>query len=253
MGWATNKLPIKGDSMTFNLEIPGARPGRTFHCNLGIRYEGPFSCDPLANWALKEQQKGLTVDALASHHQDLEVLLCLKFINSLLRMDCSQRFISGQGAKSTTFYDKLRDGNTSITLNSTHGALEAWRGFYQSAAIRFGRITVNVDTATATFIKPGINFIDAICRISGITPDNLEHAFAGSRERVLESAKKFGSVGFKVKHIKEGTKGEMSRRGFRLTRLGADEDTFELRKWSVDEATGEKSFTLHKISIAEVS
>jgi eukaryotic translation initiation factor 2C len=137
-------------------------------------------------------------------------------------------------------------------LNSTRGVLEAWRGFYQTAAIRFGRITVNVDTATATFIKPGINFIEAISRISGIQPENLEHAFVGSRERVLESAKKFGSVGFKVKHIKAGTKGDMSRRGFKLTRLGADEDTFELRKWSTDDATGEKSFTLEKISIAEV-
>ncbi|CAZ85753.1 unnamed protein product [Tuber melanosporum] len=249
IGWATKKLPIEGDTATFGLEIPGARPGRAFGCTIGVQYDGPFTCDALTNWVLREQQKGITIEALANYEQDQEVLLCLKFINSLLRKDCTERFVSGQGNKSTTFFDKSRDGNTSLTLSSTQGVIEAWRGFYQTASARFGQITVNVDTATATFIKPGINFIDAISRFSGVQPEDLERGFDGNRERIMEAAKKFSGVGFKVKHIK-GPKGEISRRGFRLTRLSAEEDTFQIRNWNTDDE-GNKTFTLEEISIAE--
>lgn len=251
IGWATKKLPIEGDSATFGLELPGARPGKTFGCTIGVQYDGPFNCDALTNWVLREQQKGITVEALVNYAQDQEVLLCLKFINSLLRKECTERFVSGQGAKSTTFFDKSRDGNTSLTLNSTQGVIEAWRGFYQTASARFGQITVNVDTATATFIKPGINFIDAISKFSGVRQEDLERGFDGNRERILEAAKKFSGVGFRVKHLKKGSKGEVSRRGFRLTRLSAEEDTFQIRIWSTDDE-GNKTFTLEDISIAEV-
>jgi len=251
IGWATKKLPIEGDTATFGLELPGSRPGRTFGCTIGVQYDGPFNCDALTNWVLREQQKGITVEALVNYEQDQEVLLCLKFINSLLRKECTERFVSGQGAKSTTFFDKSRDGNTSLTLNSTQGVIEAWRGFYQTASARFGQITVNVDTATATFIKPGINFIDAISKFSGVRQEDLERGFDGNRERILEAAKKFSGVGFRVKHLKKGSKGEVSRRGFRLTRLSAEEDTFQIRIWSTDDE-GNKTFTLEDISIAEV-
>ena len=251
IGWATKKLPIEGDTATFGLELPGARPGRTFGCTIGIQYDGPFNCDALTNWVLREQQKGITIEALANYEQDQEVLLCLKFINSLLRKECTERFVSGQGSKSTTFFDKSRDGNTSLALNSTQGVIEAWRGFYQTASARFGQITVNVDTATATFIKPGMNFIDAISRFSGVRQEDLERGFDGNRERILEAARKFSGVGFKVKHLKKGSKGEVSRRGFRLTRLSAEEDTFQIRIWSTDDE-GNKTFTLEEISIAEV-
>lgn len=177
-----------------------------------------------------------------------QVQLCLKFLNALLRSDPSKRFISGQGSKSTTYFD--RTPATTLALRSTGDVLEAWRGFYQTAIIRFGKLTVNVDTSTNAFIRPGINFLDAVAGLAGISVDHLEGAYIQRPHDLRSIMRKFVGVGFKCKHIKDGPKGDVARRVMRFTVKGATEETFERRKFTKDPEGGDDIVSMESTTVA---
>lgn len=247
IGWSTTKLPFPTDPFRYTLELPG-RAGRTFRCNVDISRSGGLSTDALVRWLRNESGRTALIGTSANPKQEDHVQLCLRFLNALLRTDPSRRFVTGQGNKSTTYFD--RTPATTLALQSTNGVLEAWRGFYQTAVIRFGKLTVNVDTSTNAFIRPGISILDAIAGIAGIQPDRLD-GFYSQRPHDLSSVmRKFVGVGFKCKHIK-GPKYDLVRRVMRFTTRGAADESFERRTFSKDPAGGDDIMTLASTTVAE--
>lgn len=200
-------------------------------------------------WLRNENGRTTLLSASANPTREDHVHLCLKFLNALLRADPSRRFVTGQGNKSTTYFD--RSPATTLALQSTGGVLEAWRGFYQTAIIRFGKLTINVDTSTNAFIRPGISILDAIAGLAGISVDRLEGAFAQRPHDLGFVFRKFVGVGFKCKHIKQGAKVDLVRRIMRFTTRGARDESFEQRTFAKDPGGGDDIMTLQSTTVAE--
>lgn len=251
VGWSTKKLGFPVDPFRYRLELSGSRPGRTFCCNIDISLVGKFNTDPFMQWLRNDQGRITLLGGAVNATQEDHVQLCLKFLNALLRSNPAKRFITGQGNKSTTYFD--RTPSTTLALRSTGGVLEAWRGFYQTVVVRFGKLTVNVDTTTNAFIQPGINFLAAIAGFAGMSPDRVEDAFLHDRDTLTPIMRKLVGVGFKTKHMKEGPKRDMVKRVMRMTARGAGEEQFERRKFTKNPATGEDDMTLETITVAEVT
>ncbi|RPB09618.1 Piwi-domain-containing protein [Morchella conica CCBAS932] len=249
IGWSTEKLPFPVDPFRYRLELPGSRPGRKFGCNIDISCTGKLSTDPFIKWLRNESCRTTSLDDVADFSKEEQIEICLKFLNALLRADPAKRFMSGHGNKSTAYFHRTPE--TTSGLTSSNRVLEAWRGFYQNIAVRFGKLTVNVDTITAAFIKPGIIFLDAICGLANINvlqPGDVYHA---DPQRLREIMRKFIGVGFQVKHIQEGPKKDLVRRVMRLTQHGASRETFSKRRFDKDPVTGEETVTMETISVED--
>lgn len=199
-------------------------------------------------WLLNEGGRTTLLGASPNPVQEDHVQLCLKFLNALLRAYPSKRFITGQGNRSTTYFE--RTPATTLPLQSTGNVLEAWRGFYQTAVIRFGKLTINVDTSTNAFIRPGISILEAIAGLAGMSSDRLEAAFVQRHHDLAPVMRKFVGVGFQCKHIK-GPKADLVRRIMRFTAQGANEETFERRIFTKDTAGGDDIMTLQPTTVAE--
>lgn len=247
-GWSTTKLPFPTDPFRYQLELPG-RIGRTFRCNVDISHYGTLSTDPLIRWLRNENGRTALIGASANPAQEDHVQLCLRFLNALLRADPSRRFVTGHGNRSTTYFD--RSPATTLGLQSTGGVLEAWRGFYQTAIIRFGKLTVNVDTSTNAFIRPGISILDAIAGLAGVPPDGLEATFAQRSHDLASVMRKLVGVGFKCKHLKDGSKADVVRRIMRFTTHGAADESFERRTYIKDPAGGDDIMKMELTTVAD--
>lgn len=249
IGWSTDKLPFPVDPFRYRLELPGSRPGRKFGCNIDISCTGKLSTDPFIKWLLNDSCRTTSLDDVADFSKEDQIEICLKFLNALLRADPSKRFMSGHGNKSTAYFHRTPETTSSLT--SANRVLEAWRGFYQNIAVRFGKLTVNVDTITATFIKPGIIFLDAICGLANINILHAEDVYHAEPQRLREIVRKFIGVGFRIRHIKEGPKKDLVRRVMRLTEHGASREMFSKRRFDIDPVTGEETMTMESISVED--
>lgn len=109
---------------------------------------------------------------------------------------------------------------------------------------------MNVDTATTTFIKPGINFLDAIAGFVGVSAERLESTYMRNPSDLGAIMRKFVGVGFKCKHIKNGPKSDMVRRVMKFTARGAAEETFERRKFTKDPGGGDDIMILEEVTVA---
>lgn len=248
IGWSTAKLPFPSDPFRYQLDLPG-RAGRTFRCNVDISYSGTLNTDAFVRWLSNENGRTTLLGATANPAQEDHVQLCLKFLNALLRADPSRRFVTGQGNKSTTYFD--RSPATTLALQSTGGVLEAWRGFYQTAVIRFGKLTINVDTSTNAFIRPGISILEAVAGLAGIAVDHFEGLFIKNPNNYGPILRKFVGVGFKCGHMKQGAKNDLVRRIMRFTTHGAKNETFEQRTFAKDPSGGDDIMTMQSTTVAE--
>ncbi|KAL7268541.1 hypothetical protein RUND412_008830 [Rhizina undulata] len=255
IGWSTGKLTKDNKPSRSTFMLPSMHPGKEFKCHIDLKLvDDNFRLDSLIQFVARNQEVGRKSETLnlayaIAANDDAQVHIALKFISSLLRIDPARRFVSGAGNKSTTFFD--RGGSTTMPLKSTNNVLEAWRGFYQTAIIRFGKLTVNVDTATTAFIKPGMGLVYAIAGLMNVPPERLEAAYLQHRDQFMAAARKFSGCGFVTKHIKEGPKKDMVRRVFKFSEPGAGKSTFEFRKFEKDPDTGEDKASTYTVTIAE--
>jgi len=69
--------------------------------------------------------------------------------------------------------------------------------------IRFGRLTMNVNTATTAFYTPGLSLVECACDLSGIrSPQTLEEEYVGDRHRLEQACSKLLGMLFSVKRVK---------------------------------------------------
>jgi eukaryotic translation initiation factor 2C len=143
-------------------------------------------------------QKALAVSKIQDAHRGMV------FLNALLRHAPSKRFQTGQGGKSTTYFDHSNEAlQQCLAFNRL---IQAWSGVYQSASVRFGRLTVNVDIATAIYIQPDAPFTDYVASLCGpqIRPYELQDWFQREIPGAIRSVlNKLKGVGFRTKHLKD--------------------------------------------------
>lgn len=177
------------------------------------------------------------------------------FLNALLRHNPSKRFDTGSGSKSTTYFDHR---NSMLQQNlGFNKFLQAWSGFYQSASVRFARLTVNVDSATAIYICPGTNFVKFAATLMRAEEHELEEILHNNPHQFKRSVTdKLKHVGFRTKHLKadKGTdtgNTYFTSYVFAFDFAGAVKYTFQRRGFSIG-PNGEQIEKLVKYSIVDV-
>jgi eukaryotic translation initiation factor 2C len=122
----------------------------------------------------------------------------LKWLNAVFRADPASRMTTRPN--SNAFFSRSK--GTTMILQSTGGLVEARRGFFQSAQIRFSRMTLNIDTATTPFWVSDKPLIECICGLmGGLRPDALEREFKKDPAHFFAVCSKLLGMRFVVKHI----------------------------------------------------
>ncbi|KAH0555907.1 hypothetical protein GP486_006150, partial [Trichoglossum hirsutum] len=189
LGWSPDEIVPIGETRTTIIDLPGGRPGRINQVEMSIRCTGTLNIAALVNFIKGGQ---IPLDPMG----DTVLESLLKWLGALFRKDPMSRFVTRPN--SNAYFERSRE--TSIPLHSTNGVLEAWRGMYQTVQIRFGRITVNVDTATTAFWTPDKNLIDLCQALAGV-PSGLEGWFEQNASRFFHECSRLVGIFFQVRHL----------------------------------------------------
>ena len=210
MGWSTKAIVGVGEVGKRTFDLPGSKPERLNQIEIALRNNGTIDI------------KGLVGSLLAGRigldpSQDKVIGPLLNWLNAVYRQDPASRWTTRPN--SSAFYE--RAPGTYMPLQSTSNVLEAIRGIFQSVQIRFGRLTLNVDTATTAFWAPQEKLIHLAHALAGVPTDrNLQAWFLDSPQRFFGSCDRLVGIFFNVRHLSE-------RRNARKIRL---------RKWSTANA-----------------
>ncbi|KAI9836342.1 MAG: hypothetical protein M1838_005079 [Thelocarpon superellum] len=208
--------------------MPGHAPDRPNQVEIRIRNTGAIGVKALVDYIIRAK-----IDLDPNGNSDIAPLL--KWLNAVYREDPAARWVTS--GRSGAYFD--RTSKTSKLLPSTHNVLEAIRGVYQSVQIRFGLLTINVDTATSAFWVPDLNIIDMIRALGGVAPQwNLEAWFLENPNNFFSACSRLVGLYFNVRHLKAGA----NQRKVRLSkwsRKNARETQFEM----MDRATGQAVVT----------
>lgn len=204
--YSMNPLDLSSDPAILDIE----ERGRIWQISIKKRQNINFQ-DLLAfvySNAQKKEKDGAVSKSTEAHQ-------CMIFLNALLRNDPLKRFQTGQGSKSTTYFDQNNSNlRQRLGFNSM---LDACSGVYQSASLRFGRLTVNVDIATAIYIQPGAPLIQYVAALCGrdVRPKDLQNYFDRQGPAVTDLIlQKLRSIGFRTKHLKRDKMADSYNRYF---------------------------------------
>jgi hypothetical protein len=190
LGWSPDEIVPIGETRTTVIDLPGGRPDRINQIEMSIRCTGTLNIAALVKCI---QSGKIPLDPMG----DTVLEGLLKWLGSLFRKDPSSRFVTRPN--SNAYFERSRE--TSIPLHSTNGVLEAWRGMFQTVQIRFGRVTVNVDTATTAFWTPDKNLIDLCQALAGV-PSGLDEWFEQNPSRFFHECSRLVGIFFQVHHLK---------------------------------------------------
>ncbi|KAI9812851.1 MAG: hypothetical protein M1832_006472 [Thelocarpon impressellum] len=145
----------------------------------------------------------------------------LKWLNAVFRREPASRWVTRP--KSSAYYDRTPE--TSMPLRSTGDVLEAIRGVFQTVQIRFGLLTLNVDTATTAFWTPEKNLIEMLHATSGLPMhQDLEAWCIQYPQRFSSASSRLVGMFFNVKHLKTAR----NARKVKITRWSV-QDAYQIR------------------------
>ena len=227
LGWSVNPLvPVEKEKCT-TIDLPGHKPEKPNQVDISLRCTGPISIVTLVQY-----MNGAT-DLNPMGNPAIEPLL--KWLNAVYRQDPASRWVTRPNANA--YYDRTPE--TSMPLKSTGGVLEAIRGVYQTMQIRFGRLTMNVDTATTAFYTPDKSFIELLHATSGVPPSaNIQAYFLDNPGRFFNACGRLLGIYFNVRHLSD-VRNARKIKFQKWSRADAIETVFERE----DRATGNKTTT----------
>ncbi|KAI9747808.1 MAG: hypothetical protein M4579_007383, partial [Chaenotheca gracillima] len=215
-GYSTDCIIPVGEirSTTISLsKVEGARPNEV---DLTIRNVGSLNIGTLVDYLVKGK-----IDLDPMGNPSIEPLL--KWLNTLYRQLPAARFITR--TNSSAYYE--RTPSTTMALRSTGDILEAIRGVFQTVQVRFGRITLNVDTATTAFWTPDKNLIEMAHALAGVPmQQNIEQWFLQEPDRFFHACGRLLGVFFGVRHLKPGQNARKTRL-VKWSRLDSHKTVFE--------------------------
>ena len=141
---------------------------------------------------------GQKIDLDPASNKDIEPIL--KWLNAVYRQDPASRWTTRPNTNA--YFD--RTPGTFMSLRSTAGVLEAIRGIFQTVQIRFGRLTINVDTATTAFWAPEKNLIELVHALGGIPPQkDIQSWFLEDPPRFFTNCDRLVGIFINVRHLSE--------------------------------------------------
>ena len=192
MGWSPELIMPIGESRNTTIDLTGHSVARPNQIDIAIRNQGAINIRGLVKYL---GEGNIDLDPMGN--PAIEPLL--KWINAVYRKDPASRWISRPNSNS--HFDRSRE--TCQSLASTGQVLEAIRGIFQTCQIRFGRLTLNVDTATTAFWTPDKNLVEMVHAICGVPPHkDIEEEFLKSPSRFFASCSRLVGIYFNVKHLK---------------------------------------------------
>lgn len=210
IGWSPNQICPPDSPMTNIVAMEPRRDG--LPNNIKIRVAQTGKLDILL---LVQYLRAGNFDINPSGHPQLEIFH--KWIGALFRKDPESRLTSKPNG--SAYFDN-HPATTFVLYKSTGGILEARRGVYQSFQMRFGRLTMNIDTSTTAFWVGGKNLVDSAAAFHDCRPDQLQSSF--NKENV---SKLIGSF-FNVRHLKE--RGNARKIRIKdISQKNAEEDGFD--------------------------
>lgn len=142
----------------------------------------PIELDPAANPDLENQ---------------------IKWLQACFRKDPESRLVTRPN--NNCYFDRVEGGF--LPLPCTGGVLEARRGVFQTMQIRFGILTMNIDTATTPFYVPDKCLLDSAAAMANLKPHQLGDP--ASDARIRQMATKLRGIYFYVKHL--GARGNATK------------------------------------------
>lgn len=152
-GWSPVKLVEEGEVKRTKLEMGKRRDGAPNSIDLGIRLVGRMNIGELVV-ALQQGRP--------SNHPCFAPFM--KWLNALHRKDPQSQFITRP--RQNVYFE--RSERTAAALQSTGGVLEALRGFFATVMVRFGQLTVNIDSSTTPFWVPKKCLLEIASAFAGV-------------------------------------------------------------------------------------
>ncbi len=155
-------------------------------------------------------------------NSDIEPLL--KWLNAVYRQDPASRWVTRPNANA--YFERTPE--TSMPLKSTSNVLEAIRGIFQTVQIRFGRLTLNVDTATTAFWTPGKNLIELVHALAGVSMQrDIQSWYLEDPNRFIDNCDRLVGIYFCLRHLSE-RQNARKRRFSKWTKGSAMDMDFEV-------------------------
>jgi len=232
MGWSPNAIIPVGAQESNMIDMGKRRDGKPNSIQVTVKNTGTLSIRDLVGYI-----QGANIDLNPAGNPRLENQI--KWLQACFRKDPAERFITRPN--SNAYFD--RSPETTLALRSTAGVLEARRGVFQTMQIRFGRLTLNVDTATTPFWVPGKCLIDFASALMNVGRDRLEYEFLNNNERFFAVCGRLRGSFFNLKHLKSAKKDrKIKLQGF--SQRNAIDTTFE-------ERVGDDGTSTHSTSVAD--
>ena len=185
-------MPINERRST-TVDLPGSIPDKPNQVDISILNTGLVNILALVKYVMEHK---IELDPMGN--RDIEPTL--KWLNAVYRQNPASRWTTRPN--SSAYYD--RSPGTYVPLRSTAGVLEAVRGIFQTVQLRFGRLTINVDTATTAFWTPGKNLIELVHALMGVpTHQDIQALFLDNPHRFFTQCDRLLGMFFNVRHLSE--------------------------------------------------
>ena len=193
LGWTTKELCPKDKPMTNIVEMEARKDGKPNNIKIVVTQMNTLNMRDLVGYL-----RGGNFDLDPNGNKHFEPFA--KWMGALFRKDPDSRFTSKPNG--SAYYDN-NPSTTLVLHKSTNGTLEARRGVYQSFQLRFGRMTMNIDTSTTAFWVGGRSLIDNAASFNGCRRHEILRAFKANPTLFIQNCGKLSGSFFNVRHLGE--------------------------------------------------
>ncbi len=222
MGFSPDLIVPVGQARQNTIKFPPARDGKANNILLKVENKGPLDIMPLIK-ALKNVPYAM----FPYHPAGVNGLEDpIKWIQACFRKKPEQNMATKPN--SNAYYGNLK-GST-MSLRSTMGILEARRGVYQTFRMIFGKLTMNIDTATTAFWTPNKCLLDAATALMNVRSANeMIEAYRRNPGAWATNCGRLRGVMFHIVHLPPNTKGGQSDMRIKMKGFGksANDTKFE--------------------------
>ena len=213
--WSPNLLFPEGESRIVRVAMETRRDGKPNDMEITLAQQGRLPMGGLAKYMIDGR---IELDPAGNTSLENHI----KWLQAVFRKDPASRLVTRPN--SNAYFD--RSPQTTMALRSTAGVLEARRGVFQTMQIRFGVLTMNVDTATTPFWVPNTCLVTFAAALMGVQLPRLLEAYRSSPAKFRLQGAKMNGIYFTVKHL--GDKGSASKLKMQsFSNANANDTTFE--------------------------
>lgn len=213
--WSPNVLFPEGKPRDVIVAMEPRRDGKPNNMQITLTHQGRLNVAALAKYMIAGH-----IELNPAGNVSLEN--SIKWLQAVFRKDPASRLVTRPN--SNAYFD--RSPQTTMALRSTAGVLEARRGVFQTMQIRFGVLTMNIDTATTPFWVPNTCLVVFAAALMGTQLPRLLDGYRANPAKFRIQGAKMNGIYFTVKHL--GDKGnavKLKMRSFSDT--NAIDTTFE--------------------------